>query len=465
MKNNSLSSNLAWDPGSFRDPEGSVFFYEGKVFRSFPEEAFERITDILKAKFFKELVNQGKIVKTTLENNPSKDLKNKHVLKHEKIPFITYPYEWSFFMLKDAALLTLDILEGALKEGFILKDGTAWNISFYKGRMCFFDVLSIDRYEEGQTWEGYSQFCQEFLYPLLIKASKGLDHQNFFKGSLSGVDVEVANALFGIRDIFRPGVFKHVFLNAKLTGNKKVSKKKVRGNVKVPLYGLLGIVQNLKSVIKALKPNNDGSVWDTYISENTYEDQDEHDKKDFVSKALEKFESSGSVIDFGCNTGEYSILAAQKAKVISCDIDPACIDQLYKKVALGDLNITPVVLNLMNPSSECGWGLRERKSIYDRLQGGAFLSLALIHHICIASNVPLEYFIKFLKSVASQGVIEWVYKEDPMVQFLLRNRKDVFGEYTWENFEKIVSRYFKIETTKKINKGTRELCLLLPLTS
>lgn len=456
---------LVWDPGSFRDPEGSVFFYNDDVYRTLHTTDIAKVQTLIATDFCKKYVAEGTIIKSEIRKNPLTKTAylSPYILQHEKIPFITYPYEWSFYMLKDAALLTLSILKDALKNDFILKDGTAWNVSFHKGKMCFFDILSIDKYREGQVWEGYSQFCKEFLYPLLINAHKGINFHSFFKGSLTGIDPKVANAFFSIWDWRLSGVFKHVFLNAKLTYQKNIDASQVKGKFSLPKESLIGIARNLTKIIENLHPSHKDSVWQTYTTQNTYTNKDVLIKREFIADAVEYFKGQGSLVDLGSNTGDYSRLAAKKMPVISCDIDSACIDRIYLNSRNSENLITPVVLDLMNPSPQCGWRLQERSQIFQRLKPNSFIALALIHHICIASNVPLENFVEFLASIAQQGVLEWVDKRDPMVQFLLRNREDIFPNYTWSRFEKLVTQYFKIERIKELNNGTRKLCLLMAL--
>jgi hypothetical protein len=451
---------IMWDAGSFRDPAGAVFFVGDSVYRSVSDNFLPAVKELVQSGFFQKHMEEGRIISTTLVAN-NFNVPGSCVLQHEKIPFLSYPYEWSFYMLKDAALLTLDVLRECLENGYILKDGTAWNVTYYCGKMVFFDVLSIDRYKEGQTWDGYQQFCNEFLYPLFIKAYKGIDFQQLFKGSLFGVDLVLAHKIFKIRDVFKPGVLKHVFLNAMLANNKKVTSATIKNKIKLPKSALLGIVDGLIKVVKSLECDNKNSIWIDYAQNNTYADQDESKKIKFIREFSDCCSPNSRIIDLGCNTGSYSLIAAEFHNIISCDIDSGCIDDIYKKINLNaSLSVTPIVLNLMNPSSNSGWDLQERKSIFARIQVNAFFALALMHHICIANNVPLERFIQFLSKIAPKGVLEWIDKRDPMVQFLLRNRVDIFSEYNWENFEDIIKKYFVIKKTQSINNGFRKLCWL-----
>ncbi len=457
-----LQNNIVYEQGSFRDPAGTVFFSDGAVYRTISPNVLPEIEKLFNSIFFQNLINSGKVIKSNLVKNTF-DVCGKFILHHDKIPFVSYPYEWSFSMLKDAALLTLNILKDCINNGYILKDGTAWNITYYNGSMIFFDVLSIEKYEEGQVWNGYQQFCQEFLNPLFLKSYKNLNFNDYFRGLLSGIDIKLMSKIFNLSDIFRPGIFKHVFLNAFLTNNKKIASSTINNKYKLPKIALLSMIEGLLSVVKKLNYNNADSVWVDYSNKNTYTNADEVIKVDFVKKLFCSIQNNSNIIDLGCNTGKYSYLSSEFHNIISCDIDNDCIEQIYKKVSTEkNKSITPIVINLMNPSPNVGWELTERKSIYDRLNVNCFLSLALIHHICIANNVPIKRFVAFLRRIAPRGIVEWVEKDDPMVQFLLRNRKDIFSTYTWEHFMESVKQHFDLKEFITLNDGHRKLCWLEP---
>ena len=321
----------------------------------------------------------------------------------------------------------------------------------------FFDILSIDTYKEGQAWNGYMQFCQEFLYPLMLESHKKVDIYQFLRSNISGIDPKTAYAFFSAKDWLTPGVFKHLFLNSKLATNKSVATLDHKKTFFLPKEALLKNIDNLHKTINKLEPNYKGSVWGDYEGNNTYLEADSLNKRTFIERFLKKTKPQ-TVIDIGCNTGEFSRLSQQYSTTLSCDLDPVCVDKLYKQSQENDFNIIPFVQNVMNPSPNIGWFLKERASILDRIgKVDSFLALALIHHICITSNVPLESFVLFLKTISTVGVVEWVEKEDPMVQLLLKNREDIFVNYTKESFEEILSKHFKIVNTKDLNKGLRTL--------
>src|SRR5690606_24922064 len=125
------------------------------------------------------LVEKGRLVPTrevdagvlgALASDPSM------VLQHERLPFISYPYEWSFPLLKAAAILHLTVQLDALEADFSLSDSTAYNVQFDGVRPVFIDVLSFRKYHDGEVWAGHRQFCEQFLNPLLLRSYFGIPH-------------------------------------------------------------------------------------------------------------------------------------------------------------------------------------------------------------------------------------------------------------------------------------------------
>lgn len=452
-----------FDEGSFRDPEGHVFYFKNKVYRTIDPSAVGRMKSLIGCSFFSEWAQEYKIIPTQVlrsdELFPKEFSSTEYVLNHEKVPYITYPFEWTFSMLREGALLSLDLMQVLLKNGYILKDGTAWNVCFYKGKPCFYDILSIETYREGQPWEGLFQFLQEFLYPLMLQAYHGIDFQPIWRATQQGVPLHLLYKTLSKTSLFKKGVFKYVFLQQKFSANKTIARAHLKEEFSAqtfPKKALQNLINDLKKCIQSLHVSKDHSVWKNYDSQNSYKEADTRDKESFIERGL-KILSSPTVIDLGCNTGRYSFLASKFSSVISCDLDPSCLDDIYTKK---NPNVLPVVLNLMTPSPAMGWRLTERKDVFSRLKADSFMALALIHHLCISCNVPLKNFVRFLHSMAPQGIVEWVDKSDPMVQFLLRNRADIFKDYTLENFEVLLSECFKIQDTLPLNDGTRKLILL-----
>jgi len=461
-------STLSYCEGSFRDPEGRVFEYMGRIFRTTEKTALNRMRGLLKANFFQELIQEGLIIPTDILSTSSLGLSSEQfgieILEHEKITLITLPYEWSFDMLKEAALNHLKILKCGLENGYILKDGTAFNMMYRNGKMCFIDILSFDNYHEGQPWDGYGQFCQEFLVPLMLSTYKNIEFQPWWRGTSKGIPIANFAKLLNFTDYFKPGIFKHIILQHLLSQSFSHKKPALESTLKNKLSKqvLMNLINNLENIIQKLKYFNKRTPWINYVKDNSYLISEQNIKEAFVENGIKQI-TPKCIVDLGANTGYYSKLAAKECKnVISIDLDPACINDLFfnvKKENLGN-KIIPLISDLINPTPPQGWALQERTALFDRLQCDFFLALALVHHLCIGSNVPLDYFVKMLKNIANAGIVEWVDRKDKMVQFMLRNRKDVFQNYTWENFKSILEQHFELLNVIDIQEGTRKICLL-----
>jgi SAM-dependent methyltransferase len=438
---------------SFRDPEGYVSLGKTGVQRFIAtQNARERIHSLLTQPFFKQDLSAYVI--------PSHwDTQNPDVLVHETVPVITYPYEWSFDMLKDAALGQLTILECCIQNGFILKDGSGFNTLYHRGKMIFVDILSIDVYDKKQIWSGYAQFCKHFLFPLILEAKRGVFFQSFWRGSLDGIALDDIYHLLGGHSFLSLTLLRHVVLQ-RILGRAGHKSSKTMCAPHMPQAALLSFVRNLKTVVTSLHKQKKRSTWEDYAQNNSYTLNDQTQKESFITTFLEQ-DRLTQIVDLGCNTGHYTRLAAPFVeRVVAVDYDPHCIDALYTSIKANECfqgKITPMVCNLMNPSPKSGWHLSERSDQIDRLTSDGFLALALVHHICIAENVPLSMFARFLKTIAPCGIVEWVSKDDPMVQKLLQHRVDIFNHYTQTHFETCLAEHFKIVQTITINNGTRTL--------
>lgn len=412
------------------------------------------------------LIETGQLVPATLRRieslDPPPDVPGAWVLEHEAIPFITYPYEWSFTMLRDAALLTLDVLERALAHDFVLKDATPFNVQFRDAKPVFIDILSFEPYEANAPWVGYNQFCSMFLFPLMLTAYRGVEFHPFVRGTLGTLRAVDMSRLFGWRDAWRPGVLTHVKLAARFQKGFEHTDAQLTSRfaeIQFSKEMLLGNVRGLRRTLGKVRYGESDSAWNRYASDNTYSETEEAAKRAFVTAAVEA-EQPGVVWDLGCNVGVYSEIAAQAgARVVAIDGDPASVDRLYRAQQAGDRSprIQPMVGDLANPSPAMGWSLAERRSWAGRGQADMFLALALVHHLVITANIPVAEFVRFLRRVAPAGVTEFVTKDDPMVQRLLANRRDVFDDYRVDQFEAALLDEFRIAQREVKESGTRVL--------
>lgn len=369
------------------------------------------------------------------------------ILAHESLNFISYSYEWSFTMLKEAALLTLNIQEQAIKHGYSLKDATSFNIAFRDRGPVFLDVLSFEIYNEGKPWIAHGQFCRCFLFPLFITAYLGLPFHAILRGNMGEISLNDVRLLFGWRNIFKKGVFSQILLPAKLEkdfASMIQTKNGTCGTIEnISKKNLLVGLQNLREIISSLRPLKNHSVWTDYAQNNSYDEKARRLKRDFVTEFSRSLGANKVLVDLGANNGEYSHIAAAFCKyVIALDYDSTCIDFVY--VNRSDTNIIPIVCDLSNPSPSQGWRQRERASLFERIQSEGFLALALIHHLRVSANIPLTYIVDWLATLGECGVVEWVGKTDCMVQKLLAIRADVYFDYNESNFRELLLKHFMI---------------------
>jgi len=454
------------ESGSFRDRKAKVFYHNGGVYRVLSRAAMSDWKALSATRFFPRFSGDGKIVRTEIVNSfDSPEVQPQGqwvgVLKHERIPFISYPYEWSFGMLKDAGLLQLELLLEALKEDLILKDSSAFNVQWRGSAPAFIDITSFEKLAPGEPWIGYRQFCQLFLYPLLLQAYKDVPFQLWLRGSLDGIQSEQLVRLMSARDFLRPGVFTHVFMQARMQSRFGNSQRDVKTDLRKAGFSKQLIVSNVKRIqklIRGLKWEPVKSVWADYAITNAYSQEERERKAAFVREVVHSrfWELTW---DLGCNTGVFSRIAAENARyVVALDADQLAVERLFQELkAEGMKTILPLLNNLADPSPNLGWRGLERKSLANRGKPELVLCLALIHHLVISANIPLGEFVEWLASLGADLVIEFITKEDAMVQTLLRNKEDIYSDYNKEYFEECLSKAFDVVRHEKLDSGRRIL--------
>lgn len=464
-----MSVTLNYESGSYRDRDGRVFVdRDGGICRALSARALNEWNAVRQTRFFNEALASQRVVSTETMSDSrevadaARDGDWAGVLRHELVPFISYPFEWSFSMLQDAAILHLELLEQALAEDITLKDGTAYNVQWFGARPVFIDVASFERHIPGQAWAGYRQFCQTFLYPLMLRAYKNIPFQPWLRGSLEGITPQECRNLMSFRDFFRRGVFSHVWLHAKLQASRTVEQSDSSRALSSSGFGkdlILANVVGLKRLIRGLRWQAARSVWSEYGAANGYAPADGQKKEEFVRRAVGS-QHWDLVWDLGCNTGVYSRMAAENASlVIALDADYLAVERFYQslKASPGAAPILPLVNNLVDPSVGLGWRGAERKSLVDRGRPDLTLCLALIHHLVIGHGVPLREFLEWLADMQTSLVIEFVSKADPMVQRLLRGRRDNYADYEPEIFERHLAELFDVVDSDSLASGARRL--------
>ena len=450
-------------PGSFRDPSGSLFLLDGSIYRRVNPSYREHYDRLISSGLYENLAGAGLLV-------PHEEVEVSHALaigayktlKPERIPFISYPYEWCFSQLKDAALTTLEIQKRALNHGMILKDCSAYNIQFPNSRPIFIDTLSFEEYVEGSPWVAYRQFCQHFLAPLALMSIKDVRFNQLFRIYIDGAPLDMTSSLLPFRTRLSFSMLLHIHLHAK--SQKHYSDKiidKSKRAFKVSRQSMLGLIDSLESCVAGLKWSPKGTEWVDYYSDDSYVVEAIDDKRRLVEEYL-RTTGPKTVWDMGANTGLYSRIASSLGTdTMSFDIDPACVEINYLQVKkTGEHGILPLLLDLTNPSPSIGWDNDERQSLIERGPADAVMALALVHHLAISNNVPLgriaDYFAKMCKAL----IIEFVPKSDHKVQILLATREDVFPDFTQEGFEREFGKRFKIQRSDRIKQSERTLYLM-----
>ena len=386
------------------------------------------------------------------------------VLRPERVAFVSYPYEWCFGQLKDAALLTLRLQRTALKSGMSLKDASAYNVQFHLGRPVWIDTLSFERLREGMPWVAYRQFCEFFLGPLALMAYTHEQLHQLLRVYIDGIPVPVSSSILPARTWLQPGLALHIHLHARAGRGKSgaaATASTARPKRVMSRTSLLGLIDSLERTVKGLRWKPEGTVWADYYEATNYSEPAVEHKRDVVARAIDRLQPS-TVWDLGANVGIFSQLASDRGiPTIAFDVDAAAVEKNYRSVvARKQPLLLPLLLDLTNPSGGIGWAGGERLSLVERGPAGAALALALIHHLAIGHNVPFERIASFLASIARSLVIEWVPKEDSQVQRMLATRDDVFTDYTEAHFADAFAAWFDVAETVPLRDSKRQIYVM-----
>jgi ribosomal protein L11 methylase PrmA len=456
MKN---PNNSNFVPGSFRDPSGFLFQTDGLLYRQVNQSYQAHYDHLMSSGLYKKLADEGLLVEhTEVEKSSPLPQECYKVIKPRMLPFISYPYEWCFSQFKDAALLTLQLQRVALQHEMILKDASAYNVQFMDARPIFIDTLSFEKYHEDEPWVAYRQFCQHFLAPLALMAYTDIRLNQLLRVYMDGVPLDLAAALLPGKTKFQIGLLSHLHMHAKSQKHFAGKTGTTAKTARVSRLAMQGLIDHLLSTVQKLRWQPKGTEWADYYNDTNYSDRGLEEKKVLVKAFLANVQPN-TVWDLGANTGVFSYVAAElQAETISFDIDPAAVEKNYRSCrARKQQRVLPLLLDLTNPSASIGWALEERQSLTERGPVDAVLALALIHHLAIGNNVPLERIAQFFSRLGRTLIIEFVPKSDSQVKRLLVIRKDVFTQYDQPEFELAFQRYFTIMEKREITDSQRTL--------
>ncbi|MCX7116283.1 MAG: SAM-dependent methyltransferase [Gammaproteobacteria bacterium] len=446
---------------SFRDPSGFVFSHQGEIYRQVNRSYRPHYDQLMKSGLYKALTEKRWLVEHTEVDSLTIPDEAYKVLRPTPIPFISYPYEWSFSQLKDAALRTLEIQTLALTYGMTLKDASAYNIQFAQGMPILIDTLSFECYRAGQTWDAYRQFCQHFLAPLALMAMVDRRLLQLMRVHIDGIALDLASCLLPKRSWLQAGLLIHLHLHARLQKSCSNTSRQSERNTQLSKQGLVSIVNSLRKTLKKLDWRPVGTEWADYYQATNYSAAAIAEKSRLVQHYL-TIANPKVLWDMGANTGHFSCLAKESAALtLAFDIDEAAVENHYRALKEKQEHaILPLVMDLTNPSPSLGWHHHERMSLIKRGPADCVMALALIHHLAITNHVPLTHIAEFLAEIGRYVIIEFVPKSDSQVQRLLRARKTAFSGYTQDEFEKAFSAYFSVLHRDDVQGSDRVMYLM-----
>ncbi len=461
------------DPASYRDPAGHVFQREGIVYRQVNPLAKEDFETLMDSGAYDLFTRKGWLIPHT---DVTADLSSTagYVIRPVQIPLISYPFEWSFSMLKDAALLTLKLAMESMRFGLMLKDATPFNVQWLGGKLVFIDTLSFERYDGRLPWIAYRQFCECFLGPLLLMSYTKQPLQQLMLAWPEGIPVNVVRSLLPWRAKFSLPVYLHIFLHAKVavksaagqaaagdsaadaqtTGDKSSTQQRFTPT------RLSNLLTSLHSLIDKLAMPETKGNWLGYYDEAAERDTYLEPKKRLIDEWIQSLPKTKLVADLGANEGVFAKIAASLNKrVIAVDLDPFCIERLYKSRNNKE-DILPLVIDLQHPSPSIGFNNAERPAFNERCRPDLVLALALIHHLAIGSNIPMDKIASFFAEMAGFLIIEWVPPGDEKARVLMSHKSIDYPHYTHDETLAVFKKYFDLLKTEPVGNSGR-ICWML----
>ncbi len=447
------------DPASFRDPSGYVFARSGEIFRFVSSQYKEHYEFVASTGLLAKLCESNLLIEHEDVSATENQAGAYKILRVKKVPFVSYPYEWSFSQLKDAALTTLQLQKIAMEHGATLKDCSAYNIQFLNGSPIMIDTLSFEKYQE-EPWVGYRQFCEQFLAPLALMSYSDLRLGKLLQSFFEGVPLDLTMKLLPVRANLNFGIFSHIrfqsFLQEKSAGGESGAARRLNKK------SLLALLENLGSTIESLKPGCTPSIWAAYLEQHNYTDAAMLKKQQLVDQFVARVKPE-TVWDIGANTGAFSKRTAEHGiNTVAFDFDPICVELNYVNNSRHhSIPLLPLVADIASPSPGLGWAHRERRSLVERGPADLVLLLAVIHHLVITRNIPMSLVAEYLHQIANALVIELVQPADSQVKRLLAAKQGLTHQYGEEEFLRAFGRFFEIERREMIEESDRVLFLLV----
>lgn len=469
---------------SFRDPDGTVFASESRIFRKVSASACVAVREFLSSSIALEFARSGRMVgsREVSELEVAEHLTPRSraicesfgaggcMLEHERIWFPSYAYEWPPEMLYAAAELTLELAETSLASGYGLKDATPFNILFDGPKPVFVDILSFEKRDPGDsTWLPYEQFMRMFVRPLLMSREFGVHADEIFLSHNAGLQAEDVYARCNWTKRFRPPFLTTasipVWLNRRVNPDEhKIFEKTALADHEKAAFILKAQLHRLRKLLSKVAPRAQAqSVWSSYMGNLSYMEEEFARKTELVQRWTADC-APKTVLDIGCNTGHFSAIAAKNgARVVALDLDPVVVGNVWRRAVAEKLNILPLVMNVAHPAPATGWLNAEHPSFLDRAAGSFDLALmlAVIHHLLVTDRIPLHEIFSFAAELVNRDlIIEYVSKDDPLFRRLTHGRDSLHASYTQDSFETACRTRFRIVEKQPVKGDLRWLYLL-----
>ncbi|HVG40761.1 MAG TPA: hypothetical protein VM888_04040 [Chitinophagaceae bacterium] len=455
-----LPTSFNRHPASYRDPSGFVYCSEGHLYRQVNKVFKEDYEHFIKSGYAQQLIDSGSMIPFEEVAQMSTVTEDGYkIIKPLILDFISYPYEWSFTMLKDAALLTLSLAKEAIKYGLLLKDATPYNIQFYRNKPVLIDTLSFELIDTTKPWIAYRQFCESFLAPLALMHYSKMPLQALLLTYPDGIPLPITQKLLPLRSKINLNTYLHLHLHSSYSNNSAIGNKEK--SIKFSETKFINILENLEKTVSSYTLHHK-AIWSGYYNEAQQRPDYITQKKEVIERWINNNSSIKKAIDVGANEGLFSeLLASKNILTIAADFDHFSIDELYKRnKEKGEKNIHSLLIDLSNPSPAIGLNNKERASLMERVQCDLVLALAVLHHLCIGKNIPFAAIALFLKSLGKVLIIEFVPKEDEKIALMLQQKKDIYPWYTEKEFTESFSTLYEIKERQEIKGSKRVLYLM-----
>lgn len=426
------------DQGSFRDRHARLHVVDGRVVRVFSESGRRDWDAAVSSGLVEHLVAEGKLIAGTDAGSPDRyGLDGALAVESDLVEPITYPSEWSFEMLRDAARLTLDVTDAALAHDLELKDASGYNVVFDGCRPVFVDLGSFEAGYSGH-WRGYAQFVDHFLAPLMLTAYRGVPFQPYLRGHLDGIPIAHAARFLSGRSRVRRGVLKHVVLRTMVEGRTRdygaAERGRLRSGATLPVEVTRRLVANMRKLVDRLEDRG-RSEWEHYIDDVPYSGEEHQTKRKVFGEMVEQAGGGALAWDIGANDGTFSdVLATHHDRVLALDIDERAVDRNYRERRATErgARIVPAVIDIADPPAGRGWAGGERLALVDRATPDTASWLAVVHHLSITGGVPLELVGRQIAGTSRRAIVEWVEPDDAQVELLLSGLPEGTRDYRKE---------------------------------